>query len=1168
MKKKTTCGWFAAAILALVAAQPAVADDNIYVFRKGNLVYKNLASAVDSIATNHEADSIKFYAADHSVLYEAKKSQVDSITFKYYKPQADLLDVVFHTDGTAQDVSPMKNTVQNLTKSGTEFEVVPNNVFEANIAKFRNQWGGFDASHDSYYKVDYSANTAFKNALADGHSFETLFRAHYSGNIKDSEAKWFSAHQGGGTGFLISKISGARKNEITFLPNVSTNGKSNWIWATSGVVPQNEVYYHVVGVWNKEEGKAYVYVNGELKNVVSAKGSLVFPGSTTAQWIGIGADAHPNNGECSGSWDVVTARIYDRSLNAEDVALLWDDVQTKTHVPVADVLDVKFNEDGSAVDVSPMKNTIRTITDGSVLTKYDEVFERYVGSFNNTFGSTASQHFRVDYANNNEFIKALQDGHTLEAYFMANYSAPLANQEYKMFSSHQGGGTGLMVSKTSGSRGQELTFLPNVSNTGSGNYCWATSGITPKSNTYYHVVGVWNKEEGKAHIYVNGELKNTVDAKGNFYLPSAECRWFGIGADPGGAERATEAWNGDVVLARIYDKALSSHDVAVLWNELESYTNKLQTGLVSDVDYLSGVIVRGGMRYPIDGNGFAQGDVITLTSAYNGAVVSLPVTLVPDKGVTVELPQEIESDTYTLTLLRGEETQKLGRTTLHVRQTTPKGSKVIAHRGYWDTEGSTQNSLASLREAIAANCYGSEVDVYITTDGHVVANHDATYNGLNIERSTYAQVKNLTLSNGEKMPTLRELLSLLDENSDTKLIIEIKTHASEERGIAAVDSSMAIVKEMGKEDRVEYIAFSYNLCREVVRVDSTAKIAYLNGDKAPAQLHAVGITGLDYTAAVLRANPSWISSARNLGMTTNVWTINSASEIVEMNNMGVDYITTDNPLYAKKVYDFYAANYIEQTDSTTVPTDSLRADLLDIRFNEDGTVQDVSPMKNRVQVVSPDGKTISTAYNETYGTYMGRFSNTWGGMQSDGTQSYCKVDYSNNFEFKEKLLDGHTFETLFCAHYEGTIPNKEAKWFSAHQAGGTGFLISNISGARKNEITFLPNITTTGSSKWIWTTSGVVPQSDVFYHVVGVWNKEEGKTYIYVNGELKNTVDAPGSFRFPAESVAQWVGIGCDAHSNGGEVSGKWDIVSARIYDLPLSANTVQQLWQKVNKAE
>ena len=81
----------------------------------------------------------------------------------------------------------------------------------------------------------------------------------YTPPIVNGEAKFFSSHEAGGTGLMVCKTSGSRGNELTFLPNVSTTGKSTWRWATSGIVPQPKQYYHVVGVWDKEQlGMGYM----------------------------------------------------------------------------------------------------------------------------------------------------------------------------------------------------------------------------------------------------------------------------------------------------------------------------------------------------------------------------------------------------------------------------------------------------------------------------------------------------------------------------------------------------------------------------------------------------------------------------------------------------------------------------------------------------------------------------------------------------------------------------------------------------------------------------------------------------------------------------------------------------------------------------------------------
>jgi hypothetical protein len=40
-------------------------------------------------------------------------------------------------------------------------------------------------------------------------------------------------------------------------------------------------------------------------------------------------------------------------------------------------------------------------------------------------------------------------------------------------------------------------------------------------------------------------------------------------------------------------------------------------------------------------------------------------------------------------------------------------------------------------------------------------------------------------------------------------------------------------------------------------------------------------------------------------MTVNVWTIDETSQIVEVNNEDADYVTTNNPVEAKSIYQYY-----------------------------------------------------------------------------------------------------------------------------------------------------------------------------------------------------------------------------------------------------------------------
>lgn len=572
--------------------------------------------------------------------------------------------------------------------------------------------------------------------------------------------------------------------------------------------------------------------------------------------------------------------------------------------PTADMLDVVFHEDGTAEDVSPMKNEVKLVGNTSY-TRFSKAYNRYMATFTNPWAGTATGYYRIDYEQNQEFRSKLADGHTLEVLFMPNYSGAIPNQESKPFSAMQSGGTGFLVTTTSGARQNEICFLPNTSTNGNSTWRWATSGIVPQPKVYYHVVGVWNKQERKAYVYVNGELRNTIDAPGNFNFASSGNNWFCVGGDPNGASQAAQAWLGNVVLARIYDAPLTQKDVTRLWKDVDVEPDEAEAELVKNVDFLSGMGVKAGGTYLVSGEGFAEGDQVTLTLITDKSKTFTATTTVQEGGVLLRLPANLTSGQYRMTLMRGEKSQELGVTMLTVLEQYPTGMQVIAHRGYWDTPGAAKNSRASLKNAIKLGCWGSETDVWITADGHVMVNHDATLGGVRLETSTLDQVKNLTLSNGEKIPQLSEFLDILAGEGNTKLIIEIKTHSDEARGKACVAAVVDMVKNRGLQAKVEYIAFSINLCKEVVRLDPNAHVAYLNGDLGPATLKALGIMGLDYTAGTYRSNPAWPNVARANGMTTNVWTVNDMPTMAEMTNCGINFITTDNPVDALKVEQIY-----------------------------------------------------------------------------------------------------------------------------------------------------------------------------------------------------------------------------------------------------------------------
>lgn len=233
----------------------------------------------------------------------------------------------------------------------------------------------------------------------------------------------------------------------------------------------------------------------------------------------------------------------------------------------------------------------------------------------------------------------------------------------------------------------------------------------------------------------------------------------------------------------------------------------------------------------------------------------------------------------------------------------PAEPQVVAHRGYWKTEGSAQNSIASILNAGRIAAYGSEFDVNLTCDGALVVNHDFTYHGLKIYENTLADLRcdTLRLSNGEIIPTLDEYLEASKQYPEMKLVFELKSEGDPQYEAVALPACVEAITRLGVADRVEFISFSLSACKEFARLMPKNVVEYLGGEIAPAELHKMGISGIDYEYPVFYEHPEWIEEAHQLGMVVNTWTVNQEEDMRKLLELGVDQITTNEPELAQRV---------------------------------------------------------------------------------------------------------------------------------------------------------------------------------------------------------------------------------------------------------------------------
>lgn len=329
--------------------------------------------------------------------------------------------------------------------------------------------------------------------------------------------------------------------------------------------------------------------------------------------------------------------------------------------------------------------------------------------------------------------------------------------------------------------------------------------------------------------------------------------------------------------------------------------------ILQDYNLPDGFSFISGSFFPIHSHDIHRGDIIHLYSCSDSHAEYSDTVMLTEKGGKIKLPNDFEGGAYQVYIQREDKTQELGMVNLLKESKMPKPSRVIAHRG-WHTkgDGTSQNSRASIRNAFEAGFYGCETDVHQTIDGYLVVNHDFTIKGVTINTSTYDMVKDKTLSNGEKVPLLTDFFNIMKNeypDSPTKLVIELKVNENTDT-IRLVNSVVNAVREADLTSRVEYISFCLEACIQIVELDSTATVSLLTHID-PYKVKRYNLTGIDYDYRAFFSHPTWLSEAENNGLYINAWTVDDNETILQFNNMGVDFITTNNPGFAQDVYDFY-----------------------------------------------------------------------------------------------------------------------------------------------------------------------------------------------------------------------------------------------------------------------
>lgn len=226
--------------------------------------------------------------------------------------------------------------------------------------------------------------------------------------------------------------------------------------------------------------------------------------------------------------------------------------------------------------------------------------------------------------------------------------------------------------------------------------------------------------------------------------------------------------------------------------------------------------------------------------------------------------------------------------------------KIIAHRGA--SASAPENTIEAFQLAFDLRADGIELDVMLSKDGQLVVIHDETLerttNGAGlVKEKTLEELKTLDAGNGQKIPTLREVLDLYDG----RFIINIELKNYSDVFNALPIKAAQLVREYALEDSVLISSFNpFNLPRYHKRAPNND----LGLITQPKQANKWIWRLLKFDALhphFSDVNQILVSSLHARNRKVNVWTVDDAKEIQRLANLGVDSIITNDPAHVREV---------------------------------------------------------------------------------------------------------------------------------------------------------------------------------------------------------------------------------------------------------------------------
>jgi len=225
--------------------------------------------------------------------------------------------------------------------------------------------------------------------------------------------------------------------------------------------------------------------------------------------------------------------------------------------------------------------------------------------------------------------------------------------------------------------------------------------------------------------------------------------------------------------------------------------------------------------------------------------------------------------------------------------------KIIAHRG--DSKTHLENTFSAIQAAILCGAEIIEIDIRKTSDGHFVLMHYAdigkTTEGTGLVCNlSLDQIRSIRTLNGEKIPTLKEILSLVKNRAFLK--IDIKE--------SIVDNSLfELIQDQGMTEHVMFTSVFLRSLKKTRKFFPQVKIevGWLNKkiplEKILKKTRRVQADFIGPHHTII--SKTLVDTAHKNGVGVHVWTVNYPEKMKAMIALGVDGITTDDPREAIQI---------------------------------------------------------------------------------------------------------------------------------------------------------------------------------------------------------------------------------------------------------------------------